>query len=129
LYSGFRSSIISWNYTGNGTTVNIELYDKGKLNSVLATGVPIGSSYNWFVSNNIKDGNDYKIKITTNLGITGISDKVFTITHGSVSCCFNKIVYPLYFDYNYINRTIFTVGSINNIYWRLVPASTGRIVK
>jgi len=76
---------ISWSYTGNaGSTVEIDLYKSGSLNKVLATGISIGSggtgSYNWNIDPATIAGNDYQIKVITDLGTTDMSDASFTIS-------------------------------------------------
>jgi subtilase family serine protease len=76
---------ISWNYSINsGSKVEIDLYKGGLLNKVLATGVSIGSgwigTYTWNIDSATKAGSDYKIKVTTDKGVTDMSDAVFTIS-------------------------------------------------
>lgn len=78
---------IQWNYTGTpGTTVKIELYNNGALDSTVTSSASIGTggsgSYNWNIPQNLAPGSLYQIKVTSNQNSTysDISDGYFSIT-------------------------------------------------
>jgi len=78
---------IQWSYTGNpGSTVRIDLYKTGALQSTIASSVSVGSggsgSYSWKIPSTQLPGSDYQIKVTstTNAVYSDTSDNNFAIT-------------------------------------------------
>ncbi len=77
---------IRWTYSGNpGTSIKIELYKTGVLNSVIISNTPIGSagsgSYVWAIPSGQTPGSDYTVKVTstTNSAYNDTSNANFTI--------------------------------------------------
>lgn len=80
---------IQWTYHGNaGPTVRIELLKGGALNKTVDTGIPVGvggtGSYNWIVPLSQTAGEDYRIKVTSevNGAFSDTSNADFAITPG-----------------------------------------------
>lgn len=81
--SGSTQTVI-WDYTGDaGSTVNIDLYKGTTFIKQIKTNNPIGDggrgTYTWKMDKSRPSGNDYWLKITSNLGIVGQCD-YFTIS-------------------------------------------------
>ena len=75
---------ISWTYTEDpGPEVTIELLDKNKLDSVIATR-PIGEngngSYSWQIPADQEPANKYRIKVSSTTGDTSGTSAFFTIS-------------------------------------------------
>jgi hypothetical protein len=83
-----RGTTHSITWTDNlAEDVKIELYKGGVLNATLTNGTG-GNSFNWYIANTITPASDYKIRISSILdpsGISDLSDADFSITTGTPS--------------------------------------------
>ncbi len=85
-YTG-QSYDIEWNSSGSISRVKIELYKSGSRIRTIASSTSNDGRYTWTVSNDLSDGNDYRIKVSDvdNSGIYDYSG-TFEIRSSSNEC-------------------------------------------
>jgi hypothetical protein len=83
---------VRWKFEGDpGQTVTIDLLKGGGWAGTLAWGVPVGStnthqgSWLWTIPVNLEPGKDYKIRVTSDGGISGQSKSNFFLTPSGVT--------------------------------------------
>ena len=76
---------ISWKRTGStGSSVKVELLNDGTVQTIFSS-TPNDGFQNWNIPSGQALGQNYKIRVTSNTGVTDTSDNAFTISNGKIT--------------------------------------------